>query len=142
MYAQLPDEVSMAFRSPLQRLTEGEIEILKAMWDRGPCTVREVHEDLQSAARHTAYTTTLKLMQVMHGKGLVIRDESQRAHRFAATVSRETTEKAFVGALISKLFDGSAARLLMQALGNDPPATETELAEIRQLLRSIEQERS
>jgi len=132
----------MVFKSPLQRPTEGEIEILKVMWDRGPCTVREVHEDLQSANRQTAYTTTLKLMQVMHGKGLVIRDESQRAHRFAATVSREATERAFVGALISKLFDGSAARLVLQALGNDPPTTESELAEIRQLLQSIEQERS
>jgi len=132
----------MVFKPPLQRPTEGEIEILKVMWDRGPCTVRDVHEDLQSADRQTAYTTTLKLMQVMHGKGLVIRDESQRAHRFAATVSREATERAFVGALISKLFDGSAARLVLQALGNDPPTTESELAEIRQLLQSIEQERS
>ncbi len=132
----------MVFKPALQRPTEGEIEILKVMWDRGPCTVREVHEDLQTAARQTAYTTTLKLMQVMHGKGLVIRDESQRAHRFAATVSREATERAFVGALISKLFDGSAARLVLQALGNDPPTTESELAEIRQLLQSIEQERS
>jgi predicted transcriptional regulator len=132
----------MVFKSALQRPTEGEIEILKVMWDRGPCTVRDVHEDLQSSARHTAYTTTLKLMQVMHGKGLVIRDESQRAHRFAATVSREATERAFVGALISKLFDGSAARLVMQALGNDPPTSESELAEIKQLLRNLEGERS
>lgn len=132
----------MVFKTALQRPTEGEIEILKVMWERGPCTVREVHEDLQSAARQTAYTTTLKLMQVMHGKGLVIRDESQRAHRFAATVSREATERAFVGALISKLFDGSAARLVLQALGNDPPTTESELAEIRQLLQNIEQERT
>ncbi len=132
----------MVFKNPLARPTEGEIEILKIMWERGPCTVRDVHEDLQSSDRHTAYTTTLKLMQVMHAKGLVIRDESQRAHRFAATVSREATERAFVGALISKLFDGSAARLVLQALGNDPPTSDSELAEIRQLLRHIEQERS
>lgn len=132
----------MVLKTTPQRPTEGEIEILKVMWDRSPCTVREVHEKLQSANRQTAYTTTLKLMQVMHGKGLVIRDESQRAHRFAATVSREATERAFVGALISKLFDGSAARLVLQALGNDPPTSESELAEIRQLLLNIEQERT
>lgn len=80
-------------------------------------------------------------MQVMHSKGLVIRDESQRAHRFAPTVSREATERAFVGALISKLFDGSATRLVMQALGSDPPAKTSELKEIRELLSHIEQER-
>lgn len=128
-------------RNEVQKPTEAEIELLKVMWERGPCTVRDIHEALQTAERQTAYTTTLKLLQVMHAKGLVIRDESQRAHRFAATVSREATERAFVGALISKLFDGSATRLVMQALGNDPRANESELAEIRQLLRNIEQER-
>ncbi|MEZ5468019.1 MAG: BlaI/MecI/CopY family transcriptional regulator [Lysobacterales bacterium] len=128
-------------RAELQKPTEAEIELLKVMWDRGPCTVRDVHESLQSKTRKTAYTTTLKLMQVMHGKGLVIRDESQRAHRFAAAVSREATERAFVGALISKLFDGSATRLVLQALGNDARANDSELAEIRELLKNIESER-
>jgi predicted transcriptional regulator len=131
----------MVIKSESPRPTEAEIELLKVMWDRGPCTVRDVHEALQSKDRQTGYTTTLKLLQVMHAKGLVIRDESQRAHRFAATVSREATERAFVGALIFKLFDGSAARLVMQALGTDPPSKDSELAEIRQLLSHIEQER-
>ena len=126
----------------LHKPTEAEIELLKVMWDRGPCTVRDIHESLQTTDRQTGYTTTLKLLQVMHGKGLVIRDESQRAHRFAATVSREATERVFVGALISKLFDGSATRLVLQALGNDAQANDRELAEIRELLKTIEQERS
>ena len=84
-------------RNELQKPTEAEIELLKVMWDRGPCTVRDIHEALQTDTRQTAYTTTLKLLQVMHAKGLVIRDESQRAHRFAATVSREATERVFGG---------------------------------------------
>ncbi len=126
----------------LQKPTEAEIELLKVMWDRGPCTVRDIHESLQTSDRQTGYTTTLKLLQVMHGKGLVIRDESQRAHRFAATVSREATERVFVGALISKLFNGSATRLVLQALGNDAQANDRELAEIRELLKTIEQERT
>lgn len=128
-------------KSELQKPTEAEIELLKVMWDRGPCTVRDVHEALQTKTRQTAYTTTLKLLQVMYAKGLVIRDESQRAHRFAAAVSREATERVFVGALISKLFDGSATRLVLQALGNDARANDSELAEIRELLRTIETER-
>lgn len=132
----------MTNKSDAPRPTEAEIELLKILWDRGPCTVREVHDGLQGRDRRTGYTTTLKLMQVMHTKGLVIRDESQRAHRFAPTVSREATERAFVGALISKLFDGSATRLVMQALGTDPPAKTSELEEIRELLSHIEQERN
>lgn len=128
-------------RNEQQRPTEAEIELLKVMWERGPCTVRDIHEDLQTPLRQTAYTTTLKLLQVMHAKGLVIRDESQRAHRFAAAVSREATERAFVGDLISKLFDGSATRLVMQALGNERRASERELDQIRQLLQDLEQER-
>lgn len=132
----------MVNKSDAPRPTEAEIELLKILWDRGPCTVREVHDGLRGRDRQTGYTTTLKLMQVMHGKGLVIRDESQRAHRFAPTVSREATERAFVGALISKLFDGSATRLVMQALGSDPPARTSELEEIRELLSHIEQERN
>lgn len=124
----------------VQKPTEAEIELLKVMWDRGPSTVRDIHEELQTPKRQTAYTTTLKLLQVMYSKGLVIRDESQRAHRFAAAVSREATERVFVGALISKLFNGSATRLVLQALGNDARANHSELAEIRELLRNIESE--
>jgi len=126
----------------LHKPIDAELELLKVKWDRGPCTVRDIHESLQTSDRQTGYTTTLKLLQVMHGKGLVIRDESQRAHRFAATVSREATERVFVGALISKLFNGSATRLVLQALGNDAQANDRELAEIRELLKTIEQERT
>lgn len=123
------------------RPTDAEIELLKVLWARGPCTVREVHVELQAPERQTAYTTTLKLLQLMHAKGLVIRDESQRAHRFAAAISREATERAFVAALILRLFDGSATRLALCALGQERRIGERKLDEIRQRLRDLEPER-
>lgn len=125
-------------KTDLPRPTEAEVELLKILWTLGPSTVRDVHDEHTRRARQTAYTTTLKMLQVMHAKGLVIRDESQRAHRFAAAVSRDATERAFVGDLITRLFDGSRARLVLQALGNEgaPPAAERD--EIRQLLAAME----
>lgn len=122
------------------RPTEAEIEILKVLWEQGPATVRDIHDALVARGHRTGYTTSLKLLQLMHGKGLVLRDESQRAHRFAAAVSREATERAFVGDLIHKLFDGSATRLVLQALGGERPASTGELAEIRRLLAEMEKE--
>jgi BlaI family transcriptional regulator, penicillinase repressor len=122
------------------RPTEAEIEILKVLWEQGPATVRDIHDALLARGHRTGYTTSLKLLQLMHGKGLVLRDESQRAHRFAAAVSREATERAFVGDLIHKLFDGSAARLVLQALGGERAASTGELAEIRRLLAEMEKE--
>lgn len=121
----------------LWRPTETELEILKVLWEFGPASVRDVHEALESQGRDYAYTTTLKLLQVMHGKGLVSRDESQRAHVYAPVHSRESTEKAFVGDLIKRLFDGSASRLVLQALGDTPAANAEELRAIRALLERL-----
>lgn len=114
------------------RPTEGELEILAVLWARGLATVREVYEAI-SATRPMVYTGVLKLMQIMADKGLVIRDESARAHVYRAAVAKEETERRFVRELSQRLFAGSAAQLALRALEMEP-ASKNELAEIRKLL--------
>jgi BlaI family penicillinase repressor len=114
------------------RPTEGELEILAVLWERGSATVREVYEAI-SATRPMVYTGALKLMQIMADKGLVIRDESARAHVYRAALAKEETERRFVRDLSQRLFAGSAAQLALRALEMDP-ASKEELAEIRKLL--------
>jgi len=114
------------------RPTEGELEILAVLWERGSATVREVFEVI-SSSRPMVYTGVLKLMQIMADKGLVIRDESARAHVYRAAVAKEETERRFVRELSQRLFAGSAAQLALRALEMEP-ANEEELAEIRKLL--------
>ena len=92
--------------SALPRPSEGELEILQVLWERGACTVRDVHEVLQ-ARGGTGYTTALKQLQIMHDKGLVARDESQRAHVYRAVASKERTQKRFLSDLLQRVFDGS-----------------------------------
>ena len=120
--------------------TEGELEILAVLWERGSATVREVYEAI-NAARPMVYTGVLKLMQIMADKGLVIRDESARAHVYRAAVAKEETERRFVRELSQRLFAGSAAQLALRALEMEP-ASEEELAEIRKLLARNRQEAS
>lgn len=120
------------------RPTEGELEILAVLWDREAATVREVYEAI-SATRSMVYTGVLKLMQIMADKGLVIRDESARAHVYRAAVAKEDTERRFVRELSQRLFAGSAAQLALRALEMDP-ASKEELAEIRKLLARRRQE--
>ncbi|HST28987.1 MAG TPA: BlaI/MecI/CopY family transcriptional regulator [Rudaea sp.] len=117
--------------------TAAELEILRVLWDRGPSTVREVHDALY-ADDGAGYTTALKLMQIMHGKGLVQRDDSERAHVFRPAVSKERTQKRFVVDIVQRVFDGSPSQLVLQALGGRPKATREELDEIRALLDRIE----
>ena len=93
------------------RPTEGELEILAVLWERGSATVREVYEAI-SATRPMVYTGVLKLMQIMADKGLVIRDESARAHVYRAAVAKEETERRFVRELSQRLFAGSSAQLV------------------------------
>jgi BlaI family penicillinase repressor len=114
------------------RPTEGELEILAVLWERGSATVREVYEAI-SATRPMVYTGVLKLMQIMADKGLVIRDESARAHVYRAAVAKEETERRFVRELSQRLFAGSSAQLALRALEMDP-ASKEELVEIRKLL--------
>lgn len=123
------------------RPTASELGILNVLWDKGPSTVREVHE-LLYRDEGGGYTTALKLLQIMHAKGLVARDESERAHVFRAAVSKELTQKRFLGDLVQRVFDGSAPQLVLQALGGRPHATHEELAEIRALLDKLDASKS
>lgn len=116
--------------------TEAELAILNVLWEHGPCTVRQVQNQIQEE-RGTGYTTTLKLMQIMFEKGLLRRDESTRSHVYTAAVTRQKTQKALVTKLIDQLFDGSAQQLIMQALSSRKASTK-ELAEIRELIDSLE----
>ncbi|MBK8038466.1 MAG: BlaI/MecI/CopY family transcriptional regulator [Verrucomicrobiaceae bacterium] len=112
--------------------TEAEMEILQILWENGPSTVREVHE-IVSEPRGTAYTTTLKVMQVMHEKGLVTRDDSERSHRFSAAIERERTRQSVVKQLIDRVFGGSADELVLSALGAAKVRPD-ELRQIKELL--------
>jgi BlaI family transcriptional regulator, penicillinase repressor len=110
--------------------TDAELAILRVLWSRGPSTVREVAEAM---GREGAYTTILKLMQIMTDKGLVKRDDSTRTHVYKATSSEDTTQKQLVTDLLNKVFEGSAAKLVLQALDAGKASPE-ELAEIRKLI--------
>jgi BlaI family penicillinase repressor len=118
--------------------TESELEILRVLWERGEATVRDVHEEL-SKTKDAGYTTTLKLMQIMHEKGMVKRDESNKTHKYAPLISREKTQKQFVGKMIDTLFQGSSSQLVMQALGNHK-ASKVELDEIQKLIDNLKQQ--
>ncbi len=116
--------------------TEAELAILRVLWQRGPSTVRQVHEDL-NAVRNTGYTTVLKLMQIMHEKGLVTRDEKPYAHVYQARLPREQTQRTLVADLLDRAFEGSMSKLLLQALSSRRAAPE-ELSEIRKILKDYE----
>ena len=122
-------------KNKLPKPTGGELELLQVMWERGPSTVREIHEGLNG--RGTGYTTTLKVMQKMMRKGLVRRDESTRSHIYAPVLEAEKTQQQLASDLVQKGFGGSAARLVVAAL-SAKRASKEELEEIRQLLDEIE----
>jgi BlaI family transcriptional regulator, penicillinase repressor len=112
--------------------TGGELMILKVLWRRGPSTVRQVHDVLERD-RPTGYTTALKLLQIMHQKGLVLRDEAERSHVYRARVSEEQTQRQLVRDLVDRAFDGSVVRLVIEAVSLKHP-TRQEAAEIRRHL--------
>jgi predicted transcriptional regulator len=114
------------------RPTDAELEILTVLWSIGPATVREVHEVI-NRRRPSQYWTVLKFMQIMAEKGLVRRDEKQRAHIYEAARPREWTQKQLAGDLLERAFSGSAKALLIGAL-SARKATKEELAEMRKLL--------
>jgi len=120
----------------LPRPTDAELEILTVLWSRGPATVRDVHEAI-CARRPTQYTTVLKLMQIMAEKGLVRRDEKQRAHVYHAARPREWTQRQLAGDLLQRAFDGSARNLLLGAL-SARKASKEDLTELRRLLDEYE----
>lgn len=117
--------------------TDAELQILRVLWSRGPSTVREVHDSLPGDGG-TGYTTSLKLLQNLHGKGLVERDESSRQHIYRATAGESTTVQGVVRQLIDRSFEGSAANLAMHALGakRTSPA---ELARLKELISQLEE---
>ncbi len=119
--------------------TPAELEILGVLWRLEKATVREVHHELQKT-KPTGYTTALKLMQIMADKGLVKRDERERTHVYRAAVKKEQAQKRLVGEMIDRLFGGSAAELVMQAL-SQRRASHREIAEIRRLLDEHERSR-
>jgi predicted transcriptional regulator len=127
----------MVERQP-PRPTDAELAILTVLWERGPSTVRDVHDELN---RHTAtgYTTVLKLLQIMTEKGLVVRDEAQRAHIYESRYSEQKTQRQLLSDLVDRAFGGSAAKLVMQALSGRK-ANSDELNLIRNLLDRLEGE--
>jgi predicted transcriptional regulator len=117
--------------------TESELEILNILWHKDVATVREVHEEL-AKSKDVGYTTTLKLMQIMHEKGLVKRDESMRTHVYQPAVNREKTQKHLLNKMIDSLFGGSSTQLVLQALGGgEQKVSDEELEKIQSLIDNL-----
>jgi predicted transcriptional regulator len=116
--------------------TEAELRLLRVLWDRGASTVREVLDGLRSGGE-TGYTTVLKQLQIMFAKGLVVRDETNRTHVYAAAVPPESTQRQLVADLVERAFGGSAHRLVMHAVSPDL-ASEADLAQIRAMLAALD----
>jgi len=121
------------------RPTDAELAILRILWERGPSTVRQVHEQL-ARDRQAAYTTALKLLQIMTEKGLVERDERERTHVYRAKLSEDQTQRQLVRDLLDRAFGGSASKLVMQALATRR-ASADELREIRKVIDGVKGER-
>lgn len=117
---------------PVPKPTEAELELLRVLWEKEPATVREVCDEL-NRGRAYGYTTVLKLLQIMHAKGLVEREEAGRAHVYRAAESQDAMQSKLLRDLSTRLFAGSAAQLAMHALAMEP-ASSAELDEIRELL--------
>jgi BlaI family penicillinase repressor len=117
--------------------TEAELTLLNILWRMGPATVRQIHETV-SQTQTTGYTTVLKILQIMHEKTLVIRDESNRAHVYAPANSEMVTQSSLLKDLVLKAFGGSTSKLVMRALDNS--TSKEEIEDIRQLLNELEQQ--
>lgn len=116
----------------IPRPTEAELELLQILWEKQPATVREIHDALNED-KASGYTTVLKLLQIMTAKGLVVRDEANRAHVYRAAFSQDAMQSRLLRDLSNRLFAGSAAQLALHALSMEQ-ASEDELAEIRALI--------
>lgn len=124
-------------RKPSSQPNDVELDILRVVWKLKKCTVREVHDTLQSS-RQSGYTTTLKMMQVMCEKGLLQRDDTQRPQVYSPAVPEEQTQRQIVGDLIRKVFGGSTRKLVMHAVQSDE-ISQDEINEIRKLLDKLEE---
>ncbi|HEY1986156.1 MAG TPA: BlaI/MecI/CopY family transcriptional regulator [Terracidiphilus sp.] len=116
----------------LPRPTESELELLRILWDNEPATVRDIYDALNEE-RPSGYTTVLKMLQIMTSKGLVVRDEANRAHVYRTAISQNDMQSKILKDLSLRLFSGSAAQLALHALAMEP-ASQNELDEIRALL--------
>ena len=126
----------MKKESNKKRPTEAELSILGVLWERGPSTVREVHEVLHPSDE-VGYTTTLKLMQIMAEKSLAFRDTSERTHVYTAALKEAQNQKRMVADILKSAFRGSRSKLVMQILG-DNKASKEELDQIKALIKQIE----
>ena len=126
----------MELKGRPHRHTAAEMEILQVLWKHGPATVREVNDEI-AKTRSVGYTTTLKVMQIMVDKGSLRRDEAGKAHIYAPAESNDTAKSAILADLIDRMFDGSAADLVLHALGGQK-ATPEELDEIKAMIRTLE----
>ncbi|MGH8280769.1 MAG: BlaI/MecI/CopY family transcriptional regulator [Gammaproteobacteria bacterium] len=117
--------------------TQSELEVLSILWQRGPSTVRQVHDALLVRSE-LAYTTALSMLQIMYQKGLVSRDDSERAHVYAPALSKNQTQSQILAKLLHRVFEGSAADLVLQALGSAKPASPEEISKIRARLDELE----
>ena len=126
-------------KSSPQRPTASELEILRVLWTRGPSTVREVHDSLKEK-KALGYTTVLKLLQIMTAKGIVRRNETQRAHVYEAGLPAEHTKRQLAGDMLQRVFEGSASELMMHALAGKRTSRE-EIVELRRLLDEYERNR-
>jgi BlaI family transcriptional regulator, penicillinase repressor len=122
--------------SEATRPTDAELEILKVLWERESATVQEVHDAI-GEPRGVRYTTILKLLQVMHGKSLVKRDDSRRQHVYQAAIPRQSMERSLVRDLVDRLFSGSSVGLVQHALSGDK-VSRKDLTAIRELLKDME----
>ena len=127
----------MVKKPAMPRPTDAELAILRVLWDRGPSTVREVHEALRSS-QSSGYTSVLKLLQIMTDKGLVVRDETNRAHVYGPKLTEQRTQLQLLADLVDRAFAGSSAKLVLQALSGRR-ATREELRDIRALLDQLEE---
>lgn len=123
-------------RKPSPNLTDVELQILGVLWERGPSTVRQVHEALEEQ-RETGLSTTLKMMQVMTAKGLLIKDDDQRPQVFHPAVSQEQAQTQFVDDLIQRVFGGAADKLILRAVSSQH-VSPRDLEQIRKLLKKLE----
>jgi predicted transcriptional regulator len=123
-------------RTKIQGPTEKELEILNVLWTKGPSTVRQVNAEIDKEQR-TGYTTTLKLMQIMTDKGLLVRDDSQFKHVYKPAVSKNNTQDQIVQGILDNVFSGSAEALVLRALSAKKVSPE-ELENIRKLLNEME----
>lgn len=116
----------MAKSPPLPKPTAAELDLLRLLWPLGAATVKQVHELAQKERAHMSYATVLRLMQIMHGKGLLIRDESERSHVYTPAQAQDSLRTSLLKDLIHKAYSGSGKELVMAALRGHVSAKERE----------------